>query len=257
MGRRGPRGGVRGPVRRKQLGPGSAAADRVAHLAPARGREPPPGPRHLWAADRVVAEDARRLGAQAAMARSGAGLGALQHGEVPPRKGLGDRGDGDARAAEGGARLGGHRLRAPAAGGRQRDRRTARRPHRHRVPRVPPPGEPGGAVRGARSQARRAGGGSLGAGRAPAGRAGEPERGAIVGGLAASIAALAALLWPPVARRLVALVTGSGEAVTSPPLGAIGFGILANALAWVAYGGFLWLLARGVVLVAAAWLLLA
>ena len=72
------------------------------------------------------------------------------------------------------------------------------------------------------------------------------SRTALFGVLAASIAALAAVLWPPVARRLVGLVTGSGEAVTSPSLGAIGFGIGANALAWVAYGGFLWLLARGV-----------
>src|SRR5437762_2169564 len=42
------------------------------------------------------------------------------------------------------------------------------------------------------------------------------SRAALVGVLAASSAALAAVRWPAVARRLVGLVTGSGEAVTSP-----------------------------------------
>jgi uncharacterized membrane protein YbhN (UPF0104 family) len=69
---------------------------------------------------------------------------------------------------------------------------------------------------------------------------------ALVVVLVVSIAGLAALVWPPVARRIMARVApGSGPHVT-PPASALLFGIGANALAWVGYGIALWLLARGV-----------
>jgi hypothetical protein len=64
--------------------------------------------------------------------------------------------------------------------------------------------------------------------------------------IAASIAGLAALLWPPAASRLIRLVAPKGTTPTAPAPGALVFGIGANAAAWVTYGVALWLLARGV-----------
>ncbi|HEX7024158.1 MAG TPA: lysylphosphatidylglycerol synthase domain-containing protein [Gemmatimonadales bacterium] len=64
--------------------------------------------------------------------------------------------------------------------------------------------------------------------------------------LALALAGLAAVLWPPVATRLVGLVPGKREERVSPSPGAVAFGIAANAAAWITYGLALWLLARGV-----------
>jgi uncharacterized membrane protein YbhN (UPF0104 family) len=72
------------------------------------------------------------------------------------------------------------------------------------------------------------------------------SRAALLVVLLVSIAGLGAVLWPPVARRLVSLVApGSAEPAT-PSGAAILFGVGANAVAWVTYGVALWLLARGV-----------
>jgi hypothetical protein len=68
--------------------------------------------------------------------------------------------------------------------------------------------------------------------------------GALVALVAASAAAVALLLWPPVVTRLLRL--GAPEAgPLPPPARAIWFGIVANAVAWVGYGAALWFLARG------------
>jgi len=62
--------------------------------------------------------------------------------------------------------------------------------------------------------------------------------------VAAAVAGMTLLLWPPVLRRLLRLVLPDAAAVT-PPLPAILFGAAANVVAWVGYGVALWLLARG------------
>jgi hypothetical protein len=62
----------------------------------------------------------------------------------------------------------------------------------------------------------------------------------------ASVAGLALVLSPPLARRLLSrLNRDPGQRVTPRP-GAVVFGVLANLAAWGAYGLALWLLARGV-----------
>lgn len=64
--------------------------------------------------------------------------------------------------------------------------------------------------------------------------------------LVASGLGLLAVLWRPLAARLVRLVAPeAGERVTPSPE-AVLFGMAANLLAWVSYGAALWLLARGV-----------
>lgn len=64
--------------------------------------------------------------------------------------------------------------------------------------------------------------------------------------LAASVAGLALVLSPRVSARLLRLVSPGGDERLTPSAAAVGFGIVANATAWVTYGVALWLLARGV-----------
>jgi hypothetical protein len=64
--------------------------------------------------------------------------------------------------------------------------------------------------------------------------------------LAGSVAGLILVLSPTVSGRLLRLVSPGGTERLTPSAAAIGFGILANAAAWVMYGVALWMLARGV-----------
>jgi glycosyltransferase 2 family protein len=64
--------------------------------------------------------------------------------------------------------------------------------------------------------------------------------------LAGSVAGLLLVLSPAVSGRLLRLITPGGTERLTPSAGAVGFGIAANALAWVTYGLALWMLARGV-----------
>ncbi len=63
--------------------------------------------------------------------------------------------------------------------------------------------------------------------------------------VAASVAGVGLLLWPPVLRRLLRLAGSDPVSGTAPAAGGIVFGIAANLIAWVGYGLSLWLLARG------------
>jgi glycosyltransferase 2 family protein len=62
--------------------------------------------------------------------------------------------------------------------------------------------------------------------------------------LAAAVASVSMLFWPAVTDRLLRLAAPDAGSVR-PPMGAVVFGIVANSVAWVGYGGALWLLARG------------
>jgi hypothetical protein len=62
--------------------------------------------------------------------------------------------------------------------------------------------------------------------------------------VAASVAAIGLLLWPELVSRVMRIAAPNAPPVP-PPRGAVAFGILANAVAWVGYGAALWLLARG------------
>lgn len=64
--------------------------------------------------------------------------------------------------------------------------------------------------------------------------------------LAGSVVGFALVLSPRVSQRLLGLVTPGEADRRTPSAGAVGFGIAANAAAWVTYGVALWLLARGV-----------
>jgi hypothetical protein len=63
--------------------------------------------------------------------------------------------------------------------------------------------------------------------------------------IAGAVAGVALLLWPAFLRRLLRLAAPDAEARGTPPVAGIGFGIVANLVAWVGYGLALWLLARG------------
>ncbi len=63
--------------------------------------------------------------------------------------------------------------------------------------------------------------------------------------VAAAVAGVLLLLWPPVLRRLLQLAAPDAEARAAPPAIGVGFGIVANVVAWLGYGLALWLLARG------------
>lgn len=65
----------------------------------------------------------------------------------------------------------------------------------------------------------------------------------LVGGMAAL--GIAALLYPPVTRRLLKLA-GVDPATPSPKAGPLVLGLAANLIAWVGYGVALWLLGRAV-----------
>ena len=62
--------------------------------------------------------------------------------------------------------------------------------------------------------------------------------------LAASLGGIGLLLWPALVNRVLNIAAPDAGPVT-PPAGALVFGIVANAVAWMGYGGALWLLARG------------
>ena len=62
--------------------------------------------------------------------------------------------------------------------------------------------------------------------------------------LAAAVGGIGLLLWPDLVNRLLR-VAAPDAATVRPPVGPVAFGILANAVAWIGYGGALWLLARG------------
>ncbi len=71
-------------------------------------------------------------------------------------------------------------------------------------------------------------------------------RAALVSLIAASVAGIALLLWPPMLGRMLRLAAPGSESRPAPAAGAIILGIVANSVAWVGYGAALWLLARGV-----------
>jgi hypothetical protein len=62
--------------------------------------------------------------------------------------------------------------------------------------------------------------------------------------LAASVGGIGLLLWPGLVNRVLRFAAPDAGPV-APPVGAVAFGIAANAVAWMGYGLALWLLARG------------
>jgi len=62
---------------------------------------------------------------------------------------------------------------------------------------------------------------------------------------AAAVAGVAALVYPPVSRRLLALAR-IDPSTPSPSPGPVLSGLVANVVAWIGYGVSLWLLARAV-----------
>jgi len=60
-----------------------------------------------------------------------------------------------------------------------------------------------------------------------------------------SLLAVVVLLRPDWVRRLVRIAAPDVSVSLTPPPGAVAFGVLANTMAWIGYGGALWLLARG------------
>ena len=71
------------------------------------------------------------------------------------------------------------------------------------------------------------------------------SRVALVVILLGSLAALAAVLWPKLAGRLLARFGAAPGVPLTPKASAVGFGIAANLAAWILYGVALWCLARG------------
>lgn len=65
-----------------------------------------------------------------------------------------------------------------------------------------------------------------------------------VGG-AGALVAVAALMYPPVSRRLLTMA-GLGLDQPAPEPAPLVFGLIANLAAWIGYGGALWLLAEAV-----------
>ena len=62
--------------------------------------------------------------------------------------------------------------------------------------------------------------------------------------LAAAVACIGALFWPALTDRLLRIAAPDSGPIR-PPVEAVVFGVVANSIAWVGYGGALWLLARG------------
>jgi len=60
-----------------------------------------------------------------------------------------------------------------------------------------------------------------------------------------SLLAVGVLLRPDWVRRLVRIAAPDVSVSLTPPAGAVAFGLVANTIAWIGYGGALWLLARG------------
>ncbi|MBA3658058.1 MAG: flippase-like domain-containing protein [Gemmatimonadales bacterium] len=70
-------------------------------------------------------------------------------------------------------------------------------------------------------------------------------RAALIALVLASALGLALLLWPPVLRRVLRVVSPASTPPVSAPVTGVLFGLAANTLAWAGYGVALWLLARG------------
>ncbi len=68
---------------------------------------------------------------------------------------------------------------------------------------------------------------------------------ALVMVLGASLVALVVVMSPPLAGILLRRLGHPPDQRVSPRPGAVGFGIVANLVAWIGYGVALWLLARG------------
>lgn len=65
----------------------------------------------------------------------------------------------------------------------------------------------------------------------------------LLAGGAAALLAVAMLAWPPVTRRVLALVGTEAGQAASPGIEPLVLGLLANLIAWLGYGTSLWLLA--------------
>ena len=63
--------------------------------------------------------------------------------------------------------------------------------------------------------------------------------------LLVSLLAVGVLLRPDWVRRLVRISAPDVSVSLTPPARAVAFGLVANTIAWIGYGGALWLLARG------------
>jgi hypothetical protein len=63
--------------------------------------------------------------------------------------------------------------------------------------------------------------------------------------IAGAVAGVGLLLWPPFLRRLLRLAAPEAETWGPPGVTGIVIGIAVNTVAWLGYGGALWLLARG------------
>jgi uncharacterized membrane protein YbhN (UPF0104 family) len=63
--------------------------------------------------------------------------------------------------------------------------------------------------------------------------------------VAGAVVGVVLLLWPPFLRRLLQVAAPGAETAGAPATAGIVLGIVANLVAWVGYGGALWLLARG------------
>jgi hypothetical protein len=72
------------------------------------------------------------------------------------------------------------------------------------------------------------------------------SRVALVAIVVGSVAALLAVSWAPLARRLLARLGVAPDKRLTPRAPALGFGIAANLAAWILYGTALWFLARGI-----------
>lgn len=67
---------------------------------------------------------------------------------------------------------------------------------------------------------------------------------ALVGVAAGLLVIILLALWPPLARRAVAAVAPAADLSHVPRAGTVGFGAMANGLAWVGYGLAFWLFSR-------------
>ncbi len=65
----------------------------------------------------------------------------------------------------------------------------------------------------------------------------------LLAGGAAALLMVAVLAWPPVTRRLLALIGGEERGTLTPGSEPLILGLLANIIAWLGYGTALWLLA--------------
>ena len=71
----------------------------------------------------------------------------------------------------------------------------------------------------------------------------------LLGLIAASVAGMALLLWPPFVRRLLRIARVDAPPTATPGVGPVLFGAASNVTAWCGYGVALWLLAAGLLVV--------